>query len=414
MKDEIRRIMQLVKDGKLSPEDAAELIEAFQDSPDEPAPATEAASESVDNTERVEGRVVGDKSDDPFAKLIGSIEKVTKDVAGSIDWKDISNQVRLGVGKGIDAVKEAAKEAKKGSGPFGSLFTPQVTRTVDLPLHVPEGKLLKIEAHHGDIRIEGGHDVGSVRIEAGFRSYNNQEAEEMANAFMPSLEESDDAVTLKQLDQNGVVADLEIKVAKGVPVSIRTASGDVTVSDTGASVTIHAASGDVRIDRASGGVEVNLSSGEVRLRHSELKSAVVDTKSGDVLLDHVAGSANIRTTSGDVTLYGFSGRTLAVEAASGSVTADLTSAVTGSVNVRTVSGDVTMHMPDGGDARVSLSTLRGDVTCSVPLADEVREGSRVSGRIGSGSGVLDISAVNGDVYLALAGAEVRAEESASD
>ena len=31
MKDEIRRIMQLVKDGKLSPDEAAELIEAFED-----------------------------------------------------------------------------------------------------------------------------------------------------------------------------------------------------------------------------------------------------------------------------------------------------------------------------------------------------------------------------------------------
>ena len=32
MKDDIRRIMQLVKDGKLSPEDAAELVEAFEGS----------------------------------------------------------------------------------------------------------------------------------------------------------------------------------------------------------------------------------------------------------------------------------------------------------------------------------------------------------------------------------------------
>ncbi|MFM9874093.1 MAG: SHOCT-like domain-containing protein, partial [Fimbriimonadaceae bacterium] len=49
MKDEVRRIMQLVKDGKLSPEDAAELIEAFQDAPDEPvASATdEVKAESV-------------------------------------------------------------------------------------------------------------------------------------------------------------------------------------------------------------------------------------------------------------------------------------------------------------------------------------------------------------------------------
>ena len=36
MKEETRRIMKLVQEGKLSPEDAAELIEAFSDAPDEP------------------------------------------------------------------------------------------------------------------------------------------------------------------------------------------------------------------------------------------------------------------------------------------------------------------------------------------------------------------------------------------
>lgn len=418
MKDDIRRIMQLVKDGKLSPEDAAELIEAFQDAPDESVEVELEEMEAEAKAEHVHADEVRDEappkattnSNDPFAKLIGSIEKVTKDVAGSIDWKEISSQVRLGVGKGVDAIKEAANDASKGKGPFGSIFTPQVTRTVELPVQVPEGKIFKVEAFHGDIRIEGGHDIGSVTIEAGFRSYNNQEAQDMADRFTPSLEESDEAVTLKQIDQNGVVADIHVKLAKGVPVTIRTASGDVFVSDTFASVKVVSSSGDVRIEQASGTAEVTLSSGEVRLRHSELKNSVVETKSGDVLLDHVDGSANIRTASGDVTLYGFRGRTLSVEAASGNVTADLLVPVSGTTNIRTVSGDVTLHVPDGSDARVNLSTLRGHVECKLPLLDEVKEPMRVTGRLGEGAGMLDVSAVNGDLFVSLAGAELEPEE----
>jgi len=415
MKDEVRRIMQLVKDGKLSPEDAAELIEAFQDAPDEPVSAKteEVKAESVSGTVQDESELPPKQEvpgADPFKNLIGSIEKATKEVANSVDWKEISSQIRLGVGKGVDAIKEAANEAKKGKGPFGQIFTPQVSRTVELPLHVPEGKLFKVEAFHGDIRIEGGHDIGSVSIEAGFRSYNNTEAEEMANKFMPSLEESDDSVTLKQLDQNGVVADIVARVAKGTAVSIRTASGDVFVGDTFASVTVVSSSGDVRIEQASGAAEVTLSSGEVRIRHSELKSTVVETKSGDVLLDHITGTANVRTASGDVTLYGFRGRSLSVEAASGDVTADLLEPVKGTTSIRTVSGNVTLHVPDGSDARVGLSTLRGHVECKLPLLDEMREPMRVTGRLGDGSGVLDVSAVNGDLFISLAGAELQPDE----
>lgn len=416
MKDDVRRIMQLVKDGKLSPEDAAELIEAFQDAPDEPVTtaAEDVKAESAGGTVQEEADLPPKQeipSADPFKSLIGSIEKATKEVANSVDWKEISSQIRLGVGKGVDAIKEAANEAKKGKGPFGQIFTPQVSRTVELPLHVPEGKLFKVEAFHGDIRIEGGHDIGSVSIEAGFRSYNNQEAQEMADKFMPSLEESDDSVTLKQLDQNGVVADIVAKISKGTAVSIRTASGDVYVGDTFASVTVTASSGDVRIEQASGMAEVNLSSGEVRIRHSELKNTVVETKSGDVLLDHITGSANVRTASGDVTLYGFRGRSLSIEAASGDVTADLLEPVKGSTSIRTVSGDVTLHIPDGSDARVGLSTLRGHVECNLPLLDEMKEPMRVTGRLGDGSGVLDVSAVNGDLFVSLAGAELKPDGS---
>ena len=414
MKDEVRRIMQLVKDGKLSPEDAAELIEAFQDAPSDEANPSLDELEAEVKAERVEADEVhdgpppkmGSGTEDPFAKLIGSIEKVTKDVAGSIDWKEISNQVRLGVGKGVDAIKEAANEASKGKGPFGSIFTPQVTRTVELPLQVPDGKVFKVEAHHGDIRIEGGHDIGSVEIEAGFRSYNNQEAQEMADRFTPSLEESDESVTLKQIDQNGVVADISVKLAKGVPVVVRTASGDVHVSDTFASVTVAASSGNVRIEQASGTAEVNLSSGEVRLRHSELKNATIETKSGDVLLDHVNGNAHVRTASGDVTLYGFRGRNLSVEAASGNVTADLLTPIDGSINIRTVSGDVTLHVPDGSHSRVNLSTLRGHVECKLPLTGATTEAMKVVGQLGSGTGVLDVSAVNGDLFVSLAGSDL--------
>ncbi|MBS1712413.1 MAG: DUF4097 family beta strand repeat protein [Armatimonadetes bacterium] len=418
MKDEIRRIMQLVKDGKLSPEDAAELIEAFQEAPEEGPAEDLGQKEAPGATPGPEGAAAeappkAESHQDPFSKLIGSIEKATKEVAGSIDWKEISNQVRLGVGKGVDAIKEAANDASKGKGPFGSMFTPQVTRTVELPLQVPEGKTFIVEAYHGDIRIEGGHEIGSVHIEAGFRSYNNQEANEMADRFTPSLEESDDSVTLKQLDQNGVVADIVVKLAKGIPVTVRTASGDTFVTDTFASVKVTAASGDVRIEQAAGTVEVVLSSGEVRLRHSVVKSSQVEIKSGDIVYDHVQGPANIRTASGDVTLYGFRGRTLSVEAASGDVTADFLEPVTGSVNIRTVSGDVTFHVPDGSDARVNLSTLRGHVDCKLPLADSNIEPMKCSGTLGEGTGVLDVSAVNGDLFVALAGAELKPEEPAA-
>jgi DUF4097 and DUF4098 domain-containing protein YvlB len=94
-----------------------------------------------------------------------------------------------------------------------------------------------------------------------------------------------------------------------------------------------------------------------------------------------------------------------VETVSGDVDADLDQPATG-LNVRTVSGGAEIKIPDGSDCRVSLSSLRGEVECEVDLQDEAREEQRITGRLGEGAGVLDVSAVTGDITLEYRSAEV--------
>lgn len=406
MKEDIRRIMQLVKEGKLTPEDAAELIEAFQDAPEESEESVSGVSEDAAENEARPNEDSESKAEDPFSKLIGSVEQMAKDVAQNTNWKDISNQIRLGVNRGVDAIKEAAHDAKRGRGPLGGIFSAQVTRTIELPLQVPEGGNLVIDSASGDIHIEGGHDIGSITIEAAFRGYSAEEAEQLADRFMPAIEESDHTVTFRQNEPTGVTADIFVKVKKGVPVTVRVASGDIAVSDTFGRVTARSTSGDIKVMAAAGEVELSTASGDIRVSHSEAKHVSIETKSGDVTLDAVHAPATVRTASGDVTLYTHRGQPITIEAASGNITADLTERLNGKALLRTVSGDITFHFADGGDAEVNLSTLRGSVRCQLPLEDATTESHRVAGRMGNGGGVLDVSAVNGDIYVALAGAEL--------
>jgi DUF4097 and DUF4098 domain-containing protein YvlB len=126
---------------------------------------------------------------------------------------------------------------------------------------------------------------------------------------------------------------------------------------------------------------------------------MIETKSGDLKLTRIEGNVNARTASGNINLSQSSGKTIAIEAVSGDVNVDLESPVTGSLNVRTVSGDSLVSVVDGSDCRVSLSTLRGDVRSGIVLEEEAKADQRITGRIGSGAGTLDISAVTGNVTL---------------
>ncbi len=401
MKDEITRIMRLVKEGKLTPEDAAELVEAFEDAPREEHPngaQTEASGEP--GAEGAETKAGDTPTEDPLARFIGSIEKIGKDVAKNVDWEDIATQVRQGLGKGVEAIKKAAEEARKGGG-FSFVFGPSKSKRVELPISVPPGKTLRIENQNGDVTVYGGHDIGSLIADATFRAGDETEAQRLADQYTPVLEEGEDFVLLRQPDTAGLEVDLTFHVARGTIVEVKSSRGDVTVSNTFAACRVNGSSGSVTLEGVEGAIEVGLMSGDVRISDTKASILTADTKSGDVRLDRVTGVINVRTASGDVTGAECAPSTLSVEAASGDVHVDFSEPIRGTVNVRTVAGDIELSIPDGGDCRVSLSTLRGSVASEVALFDEAKTEHKVSGRIGEGGGTLDASAVSGDVRLAL-------------
>lgn len=397
MKEDVRRIMQLVKDGKLSPEDAAELIEAFQDAPDEPPPFDPEVG-STDDEETTPPPTEGEKSD-PFSKLIGSIEKIGKDVADSVNWKDVSTELRTGVNKGVDALKKAVDEAQHGKGVFGSVFGSQVRKEVRLPLDVPKGKVFKIEGNVGDITVDGGYDIGDIQMNVRFKAYNEEEARTASERYTALLEETDDAIYLRHSGTSGVIADIKVKLAEGTPVELHTANGVVTCSATKASVLAKTSNGDIRVSEGGGVLELKTASGSVKVGQSSAKNVDIETKSGSITIEESQGAFNLRTSSGDVTLRESSVTTLAIDAASGNVDLHLTTPITKTATVRTVSGSVDIDLPEGSDARIALATLRGEVECDVELEDENKSAMKVTGVLGKGKGMLDASTVNGSVCL---------------
>jgi hypothetical protein len=409
--------MRLVQDGKLTPDDAAELIEAFTESEEsgmdmdepeaaahveEPAKASATATEAPPHAETK----TTSAPQDSFRSFISQVEKMGRDVATNIDWQDIASQVKTGVGKGVDAIKEAAEKAGVNSGSFGNLFGVSEGRLVELPLQIPEGKLLRIESAAGDVKVHGGHDLGSLKANASFRAYNAEEARKKAAAYSPVIEENEQFILVKLNEGPDSKVDAEFFVGTNTPIDIRSQSGKIEVTGINAPVKINGSSGEVALAEIKGPIEASISSGSVSVTNAEGTLVNVDTKSGSVKLSGVSGAISVRTSSGDVSMTSVSGRTISVEAASGDISADLCEAVTGTINMRTVSGDINVEICDGSDVRVSLVTIQGSVSSAVELEDMTQEHLKIRGRLGDGAGLIDLSAVSGDVRLGWRNSEV--------
>jgi DUF4097 and DUF4098 domain-containing protein YvlB len=385
MKEEILRINRLVAEGKLTPEDGAELIEAFV-----AAEKAEASSQTPPPPPQ--------PPKDPLTEMFEKVEKAAKDSFNKVDWKDISGQVEQGAKKGFDAIKGSFEDLTKGKVNFG-LFGNEEKRDVSLPLTISADKRLKIDNPLGDVRVLGRAESGTVLAEARIRGGTAEEAKARAQEYTLIIEESDSVVTIRQPDVSGLAVDLTIRLPEAVSVEVRTEMGDISVLDNPAGVRISSRAGDVKVRGAVGAVEISADSGDISLDDIESPSVTLETKSGDLALKSVRGNINARTAAGDISVQESSGKVIALETVSGDVRVDLVEAVSHSLNIRTVSGGVDVDMPDGGDCRVSLSSLRGDVATEIELEDEAKSEGRRTGKIGGGTGTLDVSAVTGDVCL---------------
>ncbi|RYG41236.1 hypothetical protein EON79_21155, partial [bacterium] len=327
--------------------------------------------------------------------FVSSVERLIREGKDS----DTYRQAKDAAKKGVDTLRQGIEDLSQGKVTLGTILNGSAAQESRLELDIKPGQTLRVENCCGGVKVVGGQESSGVVAKAQFRASSPQEAKERAATFELTIEESDHLVLVRQSDVVGLQLDLEISVHESVPVEVRVEQGAVSVSDTGASARVTSRLGEVTLSGLSGVVEVNNDSGSVRISKTESPSLTVESKSGDVFLSEVSGTINARTASGDITIEASHGKVISLESVSGDVNVDLNTPPSGNVNVRTVSGQATVYVCEGGDARVSLSTLRGQVVCDLELVDQATTPQRVTGRLGDGKGSVDVSAVTGDVSL---------------
>lgn len=414
MKEEIKRINKLVAEGKLSPEDAADLIDAFYQAeanesetpPPPPKEAFEAATNQGNASATTEGH---SKSADPFKSVIEAIERLGKEVTENVDWKKVSEDAKQGAKKGLDALKTGLDEVTKGKFNLGWLLSTS-TREIRLPLTLTSGQVLRVENGAGDVEISTDTTESYVIAKAKIRGATPEDAKAKADAYSLVVDSSEHAVDIRQPQVSGLDVDLKIVVAATPAVEIKSEAGDVMVRDTKNACRIRSMAGEVVLIGLNGQIEVICDSGDVNLRNSDSTGVVIENKAGNIELTGVHGNMNLRSATGNISVHGSSGKTLSIEAVSGNIFVETDQPITGTLNIRTVNGNADVHLPDGSDARVAVTTLRGVASTGVELEDRAQNDQRITGKLGTGAGTIDISAVTGNVNLSLKDATSKSED----
>lgn len=201
----------------------------------------------------------------------------------------------------------------------------------------------------------------------------------------------------------GIESDLSIQVPENSSIDVGTVSADIEVEDVRGELKLNTVSGDIDTEGGESDISAGSVSGDVEISGQRKDAETrANTVSGDVTLFRVSGTVAGESVSGDVivdegafdrvglnTVNGEilfhaelrNGGKLKAETVNGSVDLEFTDGVSGRFDVDTFNGDIDncfgpkpertskytpgwewSHEDSDGDARVTVSTLNGDVT----------------------------------------------------
>jgi hypothetical protein len=240
--------------------------------------------------------------------------------------------------------------------------------------HTPDGLQLRLRLPAGRCEITTA-DTAETVVEA--RPLNGSKASrEAAESLVETLREHDEGgheLTVevpkrKLLGFGNAQVLIRVRGPHGLDLDAATASADVVVTGRLGAADVRTASGDVSSEDA-GATGVKTASGNVELGHMH-DATDVKTMSGDVVVLETGTATELNTMSGDVRIR---------------------RAVSGAIQVRSMSGDLEVAIAPGATLFVDANSASGDVRSELP----------VTGNAPSGPADVDLRAtsMSGDIVV---------------
>jgi hypothetical protein len=355
MNDERVMILKMLREEKISVEEADALLQALDSRPEEETgfgAGTDRSEEPRDDDRRGSGRTKKKKKRGFDIEIdLGGLE-------------NLGEQLKETFGDLGKTLKESFADFPVFDGDFSMNFgnaKVEDEKSVTFPVgSVPE---LLLRNKWGDIEITG-EDRDDIAIDARIMLWGVDE--EQARQQLENLEILFDAETGElgyQSDSSTpalrVRINYRIRMPRGLPLRIENLSGDISVSRMEAGIDAKSLSGNIDLADCRGDLELN-------------------SKSGDITL--ISDSRNVRAVS-----------------ISGDIRAELQ--ISEEVSMSSVSGDLNLGMSAGNDADIKISTMSGDIAVEGDVQVDERKERKLKARLGEGGSPVSMKTTSGDVMF---------------
>ena len=265
----------------------------------------------------------------------------------------------------------------------------------------------KIDAA-SDGHVHVSNIAGEVTISGWSRNEVEVTGELGRNVEELIVERDGDKVTIKvkvpKRGGRGIESDLQIQLPEGSSIDVGTVSADINVTGVHGEQGLNSVSGDIESEGFDSDISAEAVSGDIDVR-GQGKDAETEasTVSGDVTLFRVAGLVEAESVSGDVIIDEGSFDRARIETVNGDIVFHADLRAGGKIHAETVNGDVDLEFANKVSGRYDIDTFNGNIrNCFGPKAERTSKyapGWELSFEQGDGDARITVSTLNGDISI---------------
>lgn len=263
-----------------------------------------------------------------------------------------------------------------------------------------------------DAAADGHVHVSNIAGEVTIRGWSRNEVEVTGelgrNVEKLILERDGDKITIKvkvpRKGGHGIDSDLHIQVPQGSSIDVGTVSADIDVEEVRGEQSLNTVSGDVSSEADGSDISAESVSGDVEVSGQNKNTEIhAGTVSGDVTVFRAGGVVVAGSVSGDVVVDEGSFQRASLETVNGEIIFHAALRDGGKLQAETVNGDVDVEFADEVSGRYDIDTFNGNIrNCYGPKASRTSKytpGWELSFEIGDGDARVTVSTLNGDISI---------------
>jgi DUF4097 and DUF4098 domain-containing protein YvlB len=222
------------------------------------------------------------------------------------------------------------------------------------------------------------------------------------------LERKGDRVLVKvKVPRNShgkISSDLVIHIPKNSSVEVSTVSADIEVEGVMGEQSLQSVSGDIDTEAGKHDIAAESVSGDIEIAgESNDAETSAGTVSGDITLSNLSGAVEAESVSGDVIIDGGTFDRATAEVVNGDIRFLAGLRKGGKLAVESINGDVDIKFSGDVSAEFDIETFNGDIdNCFGPDAERTSRyapGLELRFKVDGGDGRVVVSTLNGDIDI---------------